>query len=70
MAKGITEVIEDFKVLHPLAYERIYQNGAEDFAEWFDEKYDVYQKYYGGDCKVKVATTLRRFEIHRGDDNG
>lgn len=31
MAKGVTELVEDFKILHPRAYARIYNQALEDF---------------------------------------
>lgn len=30
MAKGITEIIKDFKILHPKTYEKIYEKGKAD----------------------------------------
>lgn len=32
MAKGIIELVDDFKFLHPKAYERIYNEAIDDFA--------------------------------------
>lgn len=33
MGKGVTELVEDFKELHPRAYARIYNQALEDFVE-------------------------------------
>lgn len=33
MAKGVTELVEDFKELHPRAYARIYNQALEDFMD-------------------------------------
>lgn len=37
MAKGITEIIKDFKILHPKAYEKIYEKGRTDALVEFEE---------------------------------
>ena len=39
MAKGITELIADFKELHPCAYKRIRDTAIDEFAERLKEKY-------------------------------
>lgn len=38
MAKGITELIRDFKELHPRAYERIRTDAIEEMIDFFDNK--------------------------------
>lgn len=46
MAKGVTELVEDFKVLHPKAYARIYNQALEDL--WTNVIYN-----YAGEISIK-----------------
>lgn len=42
MAKGITELIADFKELHPCAYKRIRDTAIDEFAELLKKFYPAY----------------------------
>lgn len=63
MAKGITELITDFKELHPRAYGRIYQlaraNALDDFQKWLSTQ------IVGVDDKTKEILVVKedRWEL-------
>ena len=47
MAKGITELIADFKELHPCAYKRIIDTAIDEFAEQLKEQVSIHFRYRG-----------------------
>ena len=56
MAKGITELISDFKELHPCAYKRIRDNAIDEFAERMKNfmRSNVEDAEYFGDCCCEI----------------
>lgn len=66
MAKGITELVEDFKELHPRAYARIYNQAINKFVANAITEFQKFDKEHGcptlGDISVILSDVAEQLK--------